>query len=105
MFELPARTEPVFKTLMKRHPYSGYVRGTRAEYEAKRRAEAERIGWRQLFRWLQAQIALLDLGMVTAHEIFLPYYITGPSGQTLLQCFEAETLKLLSGPVNDSATQ
>lgn len=35
--------------------------------------KARRIAWRQVFRWVQAQCALCDTGMVKIDEVFLPY--------------------------------
>lgn len=97
MFSLPARTEPVFQLLVKRKPWSvSRTRLSKPNYEDRLRADAERIGWRQLFRWVQAQTALMDLGMVSASEVFFPYLNFDASGQTLFQKFEGEGLKLLT---------
>lgn len=102
LFELPARTEPVFKALLKRSPFNySRHRGTQEEYEARKREEAERIGWRQLYRWTQAQLALIDIGMVTTHEVFLPYLLMGQ--RTMSRIFEEDTLKLL--PAGESRPQ
>lgn len=35
--------------------------------------QARRVAARMVLRWIQAQIALLDVSMVTLEEIFLPY--------------------------------
>lgn len=43
--------------------------------------QAERIAWRQLLRWTQAQMALIETGMVEAAEVFLPYKLSR-GGQT-----------------------
>lgn len=91
-FELPARTEPVYKLLLSRTRKSWF---SDKEKEQKR-AQAERIGWRQLFRWTQAQLAMIDAGMVSAHEVFLPYLLLGQ--RTMLRTFEEDTLRLLSAP-------
>ena len=94
-FELPARTEPVYRMMLQRKPYSNYFRGTRQQYEEKMRTAAERVGWRQLFRWVQAQVAVIDAGMVSAHEVFLPYMLVGRN-QTMLQAFEEHQFKMLT---------
>lgn len=88
-FELPARTEPVYKLLVKRSR-SSYL--TEKE-KTNKRAQAERVGWRQLLRWVQAQLAMMDVGMVSAHEVFFPYMFDGK--RTLVQQFEQDTLRLL----------
>lgn len=46
------------------------------------REQAERVAWRILKDWIEAQMALLDIEMVKFEEIFLPY-IEVAQGQTL----------------------
>lgn len=41
------------------------------------REQAERVAWRILKDWVEAQMALLDIEMVKFEEIFLPYIETG----------------------------
>lgn len=89
-FKLPVRTEPVFKILNGRRKYS-YDRTNCAE---KDRAQAERVGWRQLLRWVQAQLAMIETGMVATEEIFLPY-MQNPDGQTVYELFAGTHFKQL----------
>ncbi len=35
--------------------------------------QARRVAWRQILRWLEAQMALVDIEMVGIDQIFLPY--------------------------------
>ena len=51
------------------------------------RQQAERVAWRILKDWIEAQMALLDIEMVRFEEIFLPYIET-QSGQTIYQQLE-----------------
>lgn len=44
--------------------------------------QAERTAWRQVLRWVEAQLALIDVGMVQAAEVYAPYMMT-PDGSTL----------------------
>ena len=84
-FALPIRVEPIFNVLQtdrKRHP---------DKYIAEDRAKAERIAWRQLLRWLEAQLVMIDLGMVAMHEVFMPYQLDN-SGRTMFQVFESQRL-------------
>lgn len=37
------------------------------------RAQAERTAWRVVKDWLEAQFALIETGMATTEQIFLPY--------------------------------
>ncbi|MGC4052918.1 MAG: hypothetical protein QM757_26620 [Paludibaculum sp.] len=96
VFAMPVRSEPVFRLLqLNRAP------SNREKKKAEDRAQAERVAWRQLLRWTQAQLALIETGMVAAEEVFLPYRIT-PSGQTLYQVIQVNGLKLL-GPAGGAA--
>ena len=61
------------------------------------RAQAERVAWRILKDWLEAQMALLDVNMVSLQEIFLPY-IVDQSGQTVYEKLEQRNF-LLNGEV------
>jgi hypothetical protein len=94
-FTLPARTDSVFKLLLRNKPFSSsYSRCSRQVYEERMRQMGEQVGWRQLFRWVQAQLAVIEVGMVSAHEVFLPYMLV--KGRTVLQMFEEQRFKMLT---------
>lgn len=59
------------------------------------REQAERVAWRILKDWVEAQMALLDIEMVRFEEIFLPYIQTN-NGQTVYEQLE-ERQFLLEG--------
>jgi|SRR5262245_11756924 len=73
-FALPARTDSVFQHLQNERKRTW----ARAENEARDRQQADRIAWRQLLRWVQAQIAMIEIGMVEPGEVFLPYVEVEP---------------------------
>jgi hypothetical protein len=81
-FALPARIDAVYNLLKSRA--TGYVD------KAKLTAKAERIAWRQLFRWIQAQNAMIQSGMVQGHEVFMPYVIAPGSNHTMFQAWTAQ---------------
>lgn len=58
------------------------------------REQAERVAWRILKDWVEAQMALLDIEMVKFEEIFLPYIEV--QGQTVFEKLE-EKCFLLEG--------
>ena len=90
-FKLPVRIEPVYQVLLARR------KGLQSPGDQRRiRAQAERVAWRQLFRWVQAQLALIDTGMVQPQEVFLPYALHAATGQTLYEFMAAEGLKQLA---------
>ncbi len=53
------------------------------------REQAERVAWRILKDWIEAQMALLDIEMVKFEEIFLPY-IEISGGQTVFERLEKQ---------------
>lgn len=57
------------------------------------RDQAERVAWRILKDWVEAQMALLDIQMVRFEEIFLPYIETG-NGQTIYERLEEKQFLL-----------
>lgn len=90
LFSLPVRIEPVFKCINGARKYNW----DRTESAAKDREQAERVAWRQLYRWCQAQLAMIQTGMVEAGEVFLPY-MEHESGQTLFELVKSNSQKLL----------
>lgn len=56
------------------------------------REQAERVAWRILKDWVEAQMALLDIEMVRFEEIFLPYIEV--QGQTVFEKLEEKQFLL-----------
>lgn len=90
-FKLPARVDPVEKIMLKRR--TNYMD---SKARQRLREQAERVAWRQLLRWVQAQMAMVETGMVQAHEVFLPYTVHPQTKQTLFEYFSGEGLKQLT---------
>lgn len=57
------------------------------------REQAERVAWRILKDWVEAQMALLDIEMVRFEEIFLPYIETD-NGRTIYERLEEKQFLL-----------
>lgn len=51
----------------------------------RRKEQARRVAWRILKDWIEAQIALLESGMVEMEEIFLPYMLAGADDRTVVK--------------------
>jgi hypothetical protein len=81
LFEMPIRVEPVLKKMGGRD-----------------REQAERTAWRQLLRWVQAQNALIEVGMAQAGEIYLAYMVNPGSNQTLFEHMLNTQFKALPPP-------
>ena len=77
-FRLPVKPDAVAKVLQKQYDQR------RVPIAALRDGQATRVAWRIVKDWCQAQMALLEAGMVEFEEIFLPYLMMGPR-ETLYQ--------------------
>ena len=96
-FMLPANAEPVFEHLQAKRSVQYRRKGAERDRE-----QAPRVAWRQILKWVQAQLALMETGMVKAEEIFLPYMQVGLK-ETLYQRFAKEGFqgKLLTAGQGD----
>lgn len=89
-FQLPSRADAIYQYLFDRHvdgarwlvkgkwQYGAPTQEARAQWQA----QAERCAWRNVMAWVKAQLALVEIGMVTVTEVFLPYMLVG-SQETL----------------------
>lgn len=55
--------------------------------------QSERVAWRIVKDWVEAQMAILESEMVQIDEIFFPYMVN-QKGQTLFEAYQKEQLKL-----------
>lgn len=80
-FQMPVRTEKLFDHFKaKRNKSRGHSKPSLEVVLDK----AKRVAWRQLLRWIEAQLAFIDSGMADTAEVFMPYLQTGPN-ETLYQ--------------------
>jgi hypothetical protein len=86
-FKLPCRWEAIHTILSQRRKRKPYKRSIEAQ--------AKRVAWRQILRWVEAQLALVETGMVKSQEVFLPY-MQMERGQTLYEKLEETKFKLLT---------
>lgn len=84
--KLPANVDAVHKVLAKQKVKCD-------------REQAERVAWRILKDWVEAQMAILESEMVQMDEIFLPYMI-GKDNQTAYELYANNQL-LIGGPQED----
>jgi hypothetical protein len=64
--------------------------------------QAYRVAWRTILDWVQAQMALLEIGMAKMEEVFLPY-MQDREGVTFFERMEQRGFLLESG--KDAASQ
>ena len=82
--KLPASIPAIFEVL-KQQKKAGKIK-TNPDYE-----QAERVGWRIIKDWVEAQMAILETQMVQLEEIFLPYMVYR-TGQTYFQAYQKNQL-------------
>jgi len=58
----------------------------------KRPVETVRSTWRQLFWWLKSQLAMIDLGMVEAAEVLMPFMLGG-NGESFFDSYKQKLLE------------
>lgn len=91
-FKLPAKAEEVYQKL-----YAG--KSGEWRYKEARMEQSRKTAWRIIYTWLKAQMALLELEMVKAEELFLPYMMVS-STQTLFENMEKKGFHLIAPPEN-----
>lgn len=91
-FNLPVRVDPIFDVINGRRK----TPNMRRDYEKNDRAQAVRVAWRQIYRWVESQLALIDTGMVTPAEVFMPYVEVGPGITMYQRAVESGSLKQLA---------
>ena len=91
-FSMPARVAPLYELFQGRR--KGYVYAIDKERDM---AKAKRVAWRHILRWVQAQLAMIDTGMVVAEEAFMAYIEIAP-GRTMFDQLAEQKFKALSAP-------
>lgn len=86
-FRLPCNVDGVSAALRKQKPNSSLWRD---------RAQCERIAWRIVKDWTEAQLALVEANQAEIGEVFLPYALN-MRGETLFQVFKERPLALTAG--------
>ena len=76
---LPANPEGVLRALTKARK-AGNIPQRYVD-----RDQAQRVAWRVLKDWLEAQLALIDAQVVEVEQVMLPYLIVDDTGLTLYQ--------------------
>jgi hypothetical protein len=95
-FKLPVDTERTLAVL-KRQWRDGKLAPRYAVAD-----HAQRVSWRILKDWLEAQLALIETEMVTLDQVLLPY-MTTDSGQSVYEQMIARRLALPVPPAEDEA--
>ncbi len=90
-FRLPANI-PAVESILKKQSQCGKVPRSAANYP-----QATRVGWRILKDWVEAQLALIETGMVSVEQVFLPF-AQNSTGQTVYEYFLEKKFNTLALP-------
>ena len=85
-YKLPSNTE---KCMEKLREIPQYRRRDRQSLEE----QAERVAWRVIKDWLEAQLALIQIGQAEVEQVMLPYMWDGR--QSLYEKLKADNFKAL----------
>lgn len=88
-FRLPLDTEKVI-AILKEQALAGKI----PRRFINDKMQARRVGWRIIQRWVEAQIAIIQLKQVKPEQVFLPYAVAR-DGRTLFQMIEENNFKNL----------
>ena len=83
-FKLPSKIAEVFEVMK----HDGTPRSFLTE------AHAQRVAWRIIKDWVEAQMAIVQTNMVTLPQVFLPYAVR-PDGTTLYDMIASDPKYLL----------
>ena len=81
---IPFRLEPNIEGVMKR-----------PEVRTQGRDHAENVAWRIVFRWVEAQMAMVESNQAEIGQVFLPYAVRA-NGDTFWQAFQMSNTKQLT---------
>jgi hypothetical protein len=97
--QLPARIEQA-QAVLKRQWDEGMISHKRGRERTYGDEQAYRVAWRNILDWVQAQMALLEIGMAKMEEIFLPYMLD-IQGRTFFERMEQRGFLLETGKVRN----
>ena len=97
--KLPARIEKA-QAVLKRQWDEGTISHKRGRENTYGYEQAYRVAWRNILDWVQAQMALLEIGMAKMEEVFLPY-MQDRQGLTFFERMKQRGFMLESGKVQE----
>lgn len=86
-FRLPCNVNGVYESMCKY--------GSKVPPRLQTREQAQRVAWRIIKDWVEAQMALVEARQAQMAEVFLPYAVDN-SGQTFYAAFAESKQKLLT---------
>lgn len=91
-FRLPINVDGVYELIRKDYGIPTRLRN---------RDQAVRVAWRIAKDWVEAQLALVQAGMVSIDEVMLPYLVDHSTGLTLYNTFRENEQRALTAGTPD----
>lgn len=88
-YKITTKIAPVYKVL-KDQEWSGEIK------IAITQSQAKRVAWRIVKRWIDAQLAFVETGMLSFDEVFLSYKVDEGTGLSLIEEYQTKQLMLES---------
>ncbi len=82
-YRLPSQWQGVYKLITEQH---------RLERRYRTQEQAQRITWRIIKDWIEAQLAIVQAEVAELPEVFLPYAVDPKTGYTLFEKFKGGNL-------------
>jgi len=93
-FKLPCNWKSVHEILKPKRERTVWDKEKAAKLDEKRKEQSIRTAWRIIHTWVKAQLALVEVNMVSVPQVFLPYAVMR-DGRTLSEHIETDPSKLL----------
>lgn len=93
-FKLPCNWRAVKEIMKAKNNNRKRIRGRLERLVDDSDAQAQRVAWRIVKDWVEAQLAMVEVNMVTVPQVFLPYAIM-KDGRTLAEHVETDPKFLL----------
>lgn len=92
LFKLPMEKEKIMQV------FNNQVKAKKIPQRYLNNAEqSERVGWRIILLWVQAQISLIEIHAVKVEQVFLPYLFDTEHNETLFDKLEKKGFNLQIG--------
>lgn len=88
-YKITTKINPVFE-LLKQQKRSGEIKIDITPNQAKR------VAWRIIKRWIEAQLAFVETGMLSFEEVFLSYKLDEETGINLIEEYQTKQLRLVA---------
>lgn len=96
-FELPVNVEGVAALLAKQEKRGDFRSTRKAKGYFSTPEHAEKVAWRVMKDWMEAQLAMIEAEMADIIQVMLPYVIVGIEGKTLHEVYREREQAAIEG--------